>query len=168
MEKEENKNNLKVILIIVSVIIIAIISFVLIKIFTTKNIELLVNNSKINLTYSSLDYKESQKSDSEAKIESKEDDITIKTYTNIDTEYEMLKEYKKMVYNGEEKQFNNITYMYYKNPSTNQLGVIAPISDKSYIEITISAKEGGNKTVEDIFNQKKVQNILESLKIDAI
>ena len=149
---------------LVIVIAVILVLFLTFNLFTKKNIKINVDNSNINFTYSSLDYKKIEENQNEVKLESKENEIITRAYNNIDTKYDVLKEYKKMVYNGEEKQYKNVKFLSY-NENENKHVYMAQISENSYVEIIFSKKENSSKSLEDIVNQKNVQKILDSVKI---
>ena len=159
--KKDNKSPIKMIVIVIAVILVLFLTF---NLFTKKNIKINVDNSNINFKYSSLDYKKIEENQNEVKLESKENEIITRAYNNIDTKYDVLKEYKKMVYNGEEKQYKNVKFLSY-NESENKHVYMAQISENSYVEIIFSKKENSSKSLEDIVNQKNVQKILDSVKI---
>ncbi|MBQ3415790.1 MAG: hypothetical protein IJH39_10755 [Clostridia bacterium] len=159
--KKDNKSPIKMIVIVIAVILVLFLTF---NLFTKKNIKINVDNSNINFTYSSLDYKKIEENQNEVKLESKENEIITRAYNNIDTKYDVLKEYKKMVYNGEEKQYKNVKFLSY-NENENKHVYMAQISENSYVEIIFSKKENSSKSLEDIVNQKNVQKILDSVKI---
>ena len=159
--KKDNKSPIKMIVIVIAVILVLFLTF---NLFTKKNIKINVDNSNINFKYSSLDYKKIEENQNEVKLESKENEIITRAYNNIDTKYDVLKEYKKMVYNGEEKQYKNVKFLSY-NENENKHVYMAQISENSYVEIIFSKKENSSKSLEDIVNQKNVQKILDSVKI---
>ena len=159
--KKDNKSPIKMIVIVIAVSLVLFLTF---NLFTKKNIKINVDNSNINFTYSSLDYKKIEENQNEVKLESKENEIITRAYNNIDTKYDVLKEYKKMVYNGEEKQYKNVKFLSY-NENENKHVYMAQISENSYVEIIFSKKENSSKSLEDIVNQKNVQKILDSVKI---
>lgn len=163
---EKNKKNSKSIIKILIIGIIVIIALFLVLRFTTqKNITMKVDSSTAKFTYSSFEYKKTEENENEVKLESKEEKIVIKTYNNLDMKYDIFKEYNKMVYNGEEKQYKNINTLAFKNENTNSYVYIAQISDNSYLEISISNKENMNKTLDELANTKGLKKILDSVKI---
>ena len=161
MKKENNKSFIKIAFIAIAIIIVL---FLVFNLLTQKNKKLNIDGSNINFTYSSLDYKQIEEDQDEIKLESKEDKIIIKSYSNTDTKYDVLKEYKKMVYNGEEKQYKNVLVLSYKENDNNHVYMLK-ISDNAYIEITVSKKEDCKKTLDELINKKCIQNILNSVKV---
>ena len=161
MKKKNNKSFIKIAFIAIAIIIVL---FLVFNLLTQKNKKLNIDGSNINFTYSSLDYKQIEEDQDEIKLESKEDKIIIKSYSNTDTKYDVLKEYKKMVYNGEEKQYKNVLVLSYKENDNNHVYMLK-ISDNAYIEITVSKKEDCKKTLDELINKKCIQNILNSVKV---
>lgn len=161
MKKKNNKSFIKIAIIAIAIIIVL---FLVFNLLTQKNRKLNIDGSNINFTYSSLDYKQIEEDQDEIKLESKEDKIIIKSYSNTDTKYDILKEYKKMVYNGEEKQYKNVLVLSYKENDNNHVYMLK-ISDNAYIEITLSKKEDCKKTLDELINKKCIQNILDSVKV---
>lgn len=164
MKKNRKNNKINIQPIIISILILIAIIF-LSRIITQKNIKMKVNNSNIKFTYSSFEYKKTDENQNEVKLESKEDKIVVKIYDNLDMKYDIFKEYQKMVHNGEEKQYKNISTLAFKNESNNSYVYITQISDNSYLEISISNKENVNKSLEELANKKSLKKILDSVKI---
>ena len=160
------KKSRMIVFIILAVIAIAI----AIMLLSTKSITLTTNNIKVDLKYSNFNFTCEQEKNTEGILKSNNEEIQIKINENLQDYYEsfgILKDYRMMAYNGQEKEYNSIQCFYYYDYTENSYIVIAPINEEAYLGIYIVPKEGSNKTAEETFNKKEVQKVLESLKIDA-
>lgn len=158
--KNNSKSLKNVIIIIIAIILIGVLAIFL---MSNKKIKLTVDNVDINFSYSKLEYKQIEKNEKMIKLESKKYDITIKNESINDVKYNELKEYKKMVYNGEEKQYKNVSFLVYRNENNYYLNT--PISDNYYLEICIVGRDNANKSVDEVLKEKSINKMLNSFKI---
>ena len=156
-------------IIIVFACVIVVVAIILCVVFvTTKHIGLIYKGIEINLTYSSLNFNYEQKNEKEGTLKSNNEEVQLKINDNLKDFYEsynVLKDYRMMAYKGQEVEYNQIPCFYYYDSLENFYTVIAKINEESYLSINVKPKENNNKNAEEIFNQKKIQKILNTLEI---
>lgn len=85
----------------------------------------------------------------------------IKSLEDYGNDYIILRDYRVMAYNGKLVDYNGTEYAVYKNE--NNYVLVCQIGIDGYMEIKISSSQDN---VEDIFNSKKVQKILNKMKLE--
>lgn len=155
--KKKTKN--RALIIIVLIVIIFGITITAINKKITIN---LGEEKKLIVKYNAMQFK--AETDNNSVLVGKNESISfskIKSLEDYGNDYIILRDYRVMAYNGKLVDYNGTEYAVYKNE--NNYVLVCQIGIDGYMEIKISSSQDN---VEDIFNSKKVQKILNKMKLE--